>query len=269
MLILININSYSLDKVAQEVDEISRFFLQPRNIPYFQFKRVYQNSSFIVLANNALFFNDFLETDFVELSPCVRIFTHQSSLYFWDECILEDRLSFLRKKMGIYHGISLIGRRKKFYDCTSFAMSAQHPLPFTYYVSIFKELQTFVEIFEERAKSLIKKATGEPLKTLVCTAVSHKNFFLPKRSSRFGIGKNPDHYITTYEALCMKLFQDGKSYKEIGSILSMSHFTVKTHLTRLRVRTGLSLKEISLESLENRANIQSTTKRVRACHQID
>jgi hypothetical protein len=260
VLLLININSYSLEEIAQGVDEISRFFLQPRNISYFQFKRVYENSSFIILANNALFFNDLLETDFAELSPYIRILTHQSSLYFWDECLSEDRLSFLREKMGIYHGISLIGRRKKFYDCASFAMSEQHPLPCTYYASIFKELQTFAEIFEEKAKSLIKKATRMPLRTLVYTAISHKSFFLPKRSSRFTIGKNFDHYITTYEALCMKLFQDGKSYKEIGSILSMSPSTVKTHLNRLRARTGLSLKEISLESLENQARSQSIAK---------
>jgi DNA-binding CsgD family transcriptional regulator len=87
--------------------------------------------------------------------------------------------------------------------------------------------------------------------------------FLPKRSSRFYIGDNVHYYITTYEALCMQLAQEGQSYKEIGSLLSMASTTVKTHLRRLEARTGLSFQEISLQSFQhykntkNRVNIKN------------
>lgn len=64
------------------------------------------------------------------------------------------------------------------------------------------------------------------------------------------MGEN-NNYITTYEALCVQLLQEGKSYKEIGTLLSMSSTTVKTHLIRLKARTGLSFQEASLQSFQD------------------
>lgn len=55
----------------------------------------------------------------------------------------------------------------------------------------------------------------------------------------------------------MQLAQEGKSYKEISSLLSMEVTTVKTHLTRLKARTGLSFQEISLQSFQAYKNTKN------------
>lgn len=245
-------DSYDIIRTAQEVDKVCHGFLRPRKFSYFQFKRIYINDSFIILANNPEFFTDFLGKDFIGISQHISYHTRQSFIYSWDESLSPAILSLTRENMGIFHGITVVSRRKKFYDCTTFAMSERHPLPFSYYFHVLKELQRFAEIFPTMARSLVEKAKEKSIKTLEPQhALNRKSLFLPKRSSRFLIREGVNDYITTYEALCVQLLQEGKSYKEIGSILSMGPGTVETHLTRLKARTGLTLQELSLQDFQS------------------
>jgi len=237
---------------AQDVNNICKFFLLPRGLAYFQFKRIYKDDSFIVLANSPVFFKDFLENNLSEPSYYLSTHIRQSSIYFWDDFLSPEMLSLTRNKYNIYHGITIISRQKKFYDCTAFAMSELHSSPSSYYLHVLKDLQIFSELFPKIARSHIDNACQKRIKaTVPKQGLSRKRFFLPQRSTRFKIGDGLNDYITTYEALCLQLLQDGKSYKEIGSILSMSPRTVETHLVRLKTRTGLTFKELSLQSFKN------------------
>jgi len=244
-----NTQSEELIRTAQEVNRVCKTFLYPRGFAYFQFKRTYRNGSFILLANRPDFFQDLLEKDLIEPSLATPLFLRQSCVYFWDESLSVERLFFIRENKGVYHGLTIISRRKDFYDCATFAMEHCHPSPFAYYFHILKELQKFAELFPTMARNLIEKAMEKSLKTPAPGyGINRKHLFLPKRSTRFRIGENAKDYITTYEALCVQLLQEGKSYKEIGSILSMAPSTVETHLKRLKTRTGLTLQELSLLS---------------------
>lgn len=255
MLLLINIDSYDVLILAQEVDKICNFFLHPRKISYFQFKRIYENGTSITLANHPEFFKEFLEGGFIEPKIHLPVDTRQNSFCFWDEILSEAQLVFLKEKQEIYHGLTILSRRKAFYDCATFAMSEPHLTPVAYYLYILKDLQNFLQIFPTRARYLIKELSKNPLKAQKHRhRVNRKYFFLPKRSSRFYIGDDVNNYITTYEALCVQLVQEGRSYKEIGSILSMATSTVKTHLIRLKARTGLSFQEICLQSFQTYKN---------------
>jgi Bacterial regulatory proteins, luxR family len=237
---------------AQNIDNICKFFLCPRSLTYFQFKRIYKDDSFIVLANNPIFFKDFLENNLSEPSYYISTHIRQSYIYSWDDFLSPEMISLTRNKDNIFHGITIISRQKKFYDCTAFAMSKLHPSPSSYYLHILKDLQTFSELFPKIARSHIDNVCHDRIKiTVPKQGQSRKRFFLPQRSTRLKIGEGLNDYITTYEALCLQLLQDGKSYKEIGSILSMSPRTVETHLVRLKTRTGLTFKELSLQPFEN------------------
>lgn len=250
-LLLYTKGSGYIAHTAQEIDNICRPFLLSRGLSYFQFKRVYVNHSYIILANRPEFFMDFLEVSFRESPPYVSPYTRLSAIYFWDESLPDAQLAYLNEKKGIYHGMTLIFRRKYFYDCTTFARTQPHPSPVAYYFDILRELQKFTDVFPIRGRLLIEKATKYHVKGSSSKqpekGIDRKGFFLPKRSVRFPIGEDTD-YITTYEALCVQLLDEGKTYKEIGSILSVAPSTVKMHLKRLRARTGLSIQEIILHS---------------------
>jgi len=248
MQLMYNKDLYDEKQVALEVDKLSYPFLQPRGFSFFQFKRIYKDGSFVILANRPEYFQDYLEKDLIDPRHTISIYIRQSSIFFWDESLSSPRLSLIKDESGIHHGLTIISRRKNFFDCTTFGMPEHHPCPFAYYFHILKELQKFSELFPSRARILIEKSSENSLKFYnPGQPFYRKGFFLPKRSARFQIGEDPLDYITTYEALCVQLLQDGKSYKEIGSILSMAPSTVETHLKRLKARTGLTLQELTLQ----------------------
>jgi hypothetical protein len=70
---------------TQDIDNICKFFLRPRGLAYFQFKRIYKDDSFIVLANNPMFLKDFLENNLSEPPYYSSTHIRQSSVYFWDD----------------------------------------------------------------------------------------------------------------------------------------------------------------------------------------
>lgn len=191
-LLLVNIDS---DDIAKEVDKICRHFLHLRNISYFQFKRIYKDNTFILLANNPKFFNEFPEDEFIVPTNHFQIHTRQNFFCFWDETLSKDQLCLLKEKQGIYHGFTILSRRKVFYDCITFAMLEPHPSPAAYYFHSMKELQKFSEVFPTISHQLIKKAPRRPLNTsLPSQEADRKHFFLPKRSTRFYIGENVKNY---------------------------------------------------------------------------
>jgi DNA-binding CsgD family transcriptional regulator len=251
MLLLSDIDFYDLDRTAQEIGKICEPFLSPRGFSYFQFKRVYKDSSYVILANRAEFFKDFLEKELSELFDHVPFYTRQSAIYYWDDFGRANPFTLIKSQKKVYHAITFIYRRKNFYDCTTVARSEPHRLPSSYYFYHLKELQKFVEIFPVLAQNLIEKfRKTTPVSSTTSGNVKRKGLFLPKRSTRFPIGEGARDYITTYEAFCLQLLQEGKSYKEIGSVLSVSPNTVETHLERLKERTGRTFRELTLQPLQ-------------------
>lgn len=175
---LTHVDSYDVIKLAQEVDKICRYFLYPRKISYFQFKRTYRNGTFIILANVPKFFKEFLRHGFIEPTIHLPIYTRQRSYCFWDETLSSDQRLLLQEKQGICHGLTILSRRKDFYDCASFAMSTPHPSPVAYYFYIMKDLQDFSELFPVKASHLIKEMAKKPLKPQMrMQDLSRKYFF--------------------------------------------------------------------------------------------
>jgi DNA-binding CsgD family transcriptional regulator len=251
VLLLIKSDSNDRLKIAHEVDSISSFFLKPFDISYFQFRRIFKYEPQIILANNPMFFEMFIEDGFIEPKVLQPLNTRQSHLCFWDETLPETQLFYLKNSLGIFHGLTILNRYKDHYDCASYAMSEPHLSPVANYLLSIKDLQNFAGLFPVKAKHLIHEYAQHAVtrKTILNRESIQNLFFLPKHSVRFQLDIDPNIYITTYEALCVQLVQQGKTYKEIGSILSMEAGSIKTLLSRLKARTGLSLSEVSLHLL--------------------
>lgn len=89
---LINIDSYDVLILAQEVDKICNFFSIREKYLTFSLptKRIYENGTSITLANHPEFFKEFLRMDL--LQPKLRVDTRQPSFCFWDEILSEAQL---------------------------------------------------------------------------------------------------------------------------------------------------------------------------------
>lgn len=211
-------------KIAHEVDSISSFFLKPFDISYFQFRRIFKYEPQIILANNPMFFERFIEDGFIEPKVLQPLNTRQSHLCFWDETLPETQLFYLKNSLGIYHGLTILNRYKDHYDCASYAMSEPHLSPVANYLLAIKDLQNFAGLFPVKAKHLIHEYAQHAVtrKTILNRESIHDLFFLPKHSVRFQLDIDPNIYITTYEALWGKTINQYPLLPTDSSIFSAS-----------------------------------------------
>lgn len=244
-------NLYTFFKYDEEVRKITEPFILNLGYSYFHFRRNFKDGSSIVLSNNSSFLLDFLENT-KRVVPYKDPISFQKILvYFWDEFLPQDLIFLTRDKHYLHHGISIFDRHKDYYDCYALAMSDFHPSPVSWHLKNFNDLKIFIEKFPEMAEHLITKMEEERyIVPKINISIRSDMLYLPERSGRIDLGAGYKDYITTYELLCMQLLREGKSYKDIGSNLSMSPRTVETHLARLKRRTGLTFEELFLKSFK-------------------
>lgn len=248
---MINKNDFYFRNLEKQVYEICKDFISSRGISYFHFRRNYKDGSILILTNKGELLSDFFRSSHKEIKYPPPISTHRSLVYFWDEYSTEEFVILTREKHKLYHGITIVNRHKEYYDCVAFAMSASHPSPYSWYLNIFHDLKVFSELFPKIADLLIKKTELERIHLSACRQDANRKFlFLPQKSKRIYITSDFEGYVTTYELLCMRLLCEGKTYKQIGSILSMSPRTVETYLDRLKNRTGLAFHDLLTKSFK-------------------
>jgi DNA-binding CsgD family transcriptional regulator len=243
---MIQANPYKFTEYENEVNEICEDFLKQRGLSYFHFRRNYPDGSWTILTNNITFLIDFLQSDSTDVKHPAPISVQQCLVHFWNEYISEKLKELAEKKHSLYHGITIVNRFKNYYDCAAFAMPYSHPHPASFYMHILNDLKSF-----SQTHSLLKKVERDRQHLPVSNkGVVRADLLLPQRSGRIQIASDDEQYVTTLEFVCMQLFNDGKSYKDIGEMLSISPRTVETHLTRMKRRTGLTFGEIALKSFK-------------------
>lgn len=244
-------NPYKFIEYEDEVKKICGDFLQQRGLSYFHYRRNYLDGSWVVLTNNTSFFKDYLNNEATEIKYPPPICVHQSLVYFWDECLTDELRNLTEYKNSLYHGLTIINRFKNYFDCAAFAMSQPHSYPVSFYMRIFHDLKTFAQLFPQMAQPLMESIEADRLHMPIHQQdLNRASLLLPSRSTHIQITSAKDSYVTTFELFCMQLLNEGKSYKEIGNILSMSPRTVETYLTRVKRRTGLTFDEIALKSFK-------------------
>jgi DNA-binding CsgD family transcriptional regulator len=244
-------NPYLFIHYENEVEKICGDFLRQRGLSYFHYRRNYQDGSWFVLTNKTGFLKEFIGGNVKEISYPPPLFVHQSLVYFWDECLTEEVRVITQEMNSLYHGVTIVNRHKDHFDCAAFAMSQPHPCPSSYYLRIFHDLKTFSQLFPQMAKPMIDKVQLDRMYMPIHKQdLNRAALLLPRRSIRIQMSSQGNNYLTTYELFCIQLLNEGKSYKEIGEILSMSPRTVETHLSRMKRRTGLTLGEIAIKSFK-------------------
>lgn len=244
-------NPYRFVEFENEIKKICGDFLQQRGLSYFHYRRNYSDGSWIILTNNTSFLIDFLNSEAREITYPPALCLHQSLVYLWDECLTTDLRDLTQVKNKLFHGITIVNRFKKYYDCAAFAMAKPHSSPISFYMRIFHDLKTFSQLFPQMAQSLLTSIESDRIHMPIHQQdLNRAALLLPSRSTRISMSKDKNDYVTTFELFCMQLLNEGKSYKEIGNMLTMSPRTVETYLTRMKRRTGLSFDEIALKSFK-------------------
>lgn len=239
-------NDHPLFALTPIVAEYSSEFLKHHGLNYFQFGRCYADGSILNFSNTSELAKLLFGAGFSVQSSFDE--DHQkrpSYVFFWDEELPEDPVSLVRERLGIYHGMTILKRYKDYYDMIAFGMAKPRSNAMSYYFNYYKELEKFADQFirtrtdllsiHERQKLQLPSQYQDPNRLKLCLSGQEQRFTIKGR-----YGKT---YATTREIFCLQYLEQGKSYKEVADILSISPRTIETYLGRIKERTGFNSRE--------------------------
>lgn len=132
----------------------------------------------------------------------------------WPEMMIDVFTNF-----NIGNGISIAESHEDFIECFAFGADANNSsIINNFYLNNLDLLQQYSHYFKEKADLIIKKS------------VENK---IPPCEIEF---KNDFPLLQTREIQCAKLLLKGKSYKEIGAALHLSHRTIEDYLNSLKCK---------------------------------
>ncbi len=216
-------------------------------IKYFIYLRGSLDGSVSALFSHGDFFLDLLEKGLpISLGFGKEYKSLQTYSYWWNDKYPKEVIA-LAQKHGLGSGFSLVRRYHDYFEMFGFADSNIAPLTASSYISCLSGFETFSDHFVRVGKNIIKQVIEHPL-----LIPSHQNFHNPQEICLGGVkgqyltkGISGETYLTALEFFSLQLFLKGKSYKEIGRILSVSHKTVEKYLSNVKRKTGYYPRDIT------------------------
>jgi len=235
----LNHPSLTLSKI---VSELAHDFLKNHNFNYFVFIRYYRDGSLDLLVNNPNIFLKYVESGYPLVTSIIKdIPIPYSYIMYWEDYLNKlSSIQFIKEKLNLHQGLSLIRRHKTHYDLMALAMPEVKENVVSYYLTNLHNFEIFRERFIEQAKELL--AIVEKQKIIL---PSFQPEIKPSERASDGIhqryeilGMHGVTYLTQQEFLCLHLLHKGQTYKEIALRLCISPRTVETYLKRIREKTG-------------------------------
>lgn len=225
-------------------------FLKQHGFNYFQYLRCYRDGSCSLLTNETGFFE--LVSTIPNLPLIYSSYTSEheklhSYWFFWDEELPRFPVQLVKEKLNLNHGLTLLRRSKDYYDMIAFALPEQRCNVASFYVTKYKAIEQFIYSFDKHNQDIIQEVSENPI--VLAPPYRDTNYEkLCLSKGRFEVnGPNGLFHITSQELACLRLINQGATYKQVGQILKVSPRTVETYLMRIKQRA----------SVENRADLDN------------
>ena len=239
-------SNHSLFGLSPKVAEFFNDFSKQEDLSYFQFARYYTDRTELALLSRVDLLQKFLDRGWSSLSSIKEENKSRCTYtFYWDEELPETPVSLARASCNIHHGMTILRRSHNFYDMIAFARDKPCSNPGGYYLTRLKALEDFTFSFERAFGDILKN----PRPHLMAPPPHQQDpngplIFLGNRNIEIQGRTGPSH-ITPREFDCLQLWTRRLTLKEIARFLEISPRTVETLLERSRIRTGLSLPELS------------------------
>jgi len=163
----------------------------------------------------------------------------QTFSYFWEECFPPNLMSLARDKHHLYNGISIIRRYRNYYEMFAFGDANVCNMKSTY-ISCLDDLNNFADYFLKLARDLINQTSQPPFTFSPDVSIQyHDQICLGSNKLQFQAkGLLGDIILSSLEFFSLQLYVGGKSYKEIGKVLSISDKAVEKHLRNIKNKLG-------------------------------
>lgn len=227
-----------------DVFSICKPLFESSKITYFHYSRIYKNGLTFGLVTNSKWHKYVLENNYVP--PQCEL---KSGIHLKRETN-PSAAKAAQTHFNLNSFINLVKEKDQYIEVCGFASNMGNIIG--YYIDNLSLLNKFVLYFKEKAHDLIDLSCSQAVlmehyaKYFSNTRIIFDNSdklskALDLEKYHFG-DKSKKEYVTFQELQCLRYLATGRSPKEIGQILKISHRTVETHINTMKQRFGLNYK---------------------------
>lgn len=225
-----------------QIKALTASFLHQHGFNYFQYLRCFNDGAFSFLTNETGIFEllSLLPPMPVVYSSFTEEHEQQHSYWFlWDEELPAIPVQIVREQLHLHHGLTLVRRSKEYYDMIAVALPSPRLNVGSFYMTKYKAIEHFIQQFDRNHQDIIRDINKNPIIVpQPYRDANYKKICLHK--GRIEVqGPHGLIHITSQELACLRMLQQGQSYKHIAKALSLSPRTVETYISRLKERSGI------------------------------
>ncbi|USO01441.1 MAG: helix-turn-helix transcriptional regulator [Alphaproteobacteria bacterium] len=239
--------------------------IQKMGVDLFMYRKLSQNESDLYFCSNELFDSLPLDSHLPNSETFWRELSHSSLLnryyyYLWDtDAHLSDAYYNYFYTKGIWNGLNIYRRNMRGVEMFTFGMKSSANIDPNFYLNNLGHFLHFLSYFQAKISrsnhytSRHKCAFGDLFQKIFLnydktTCVpSNQNMGELRIVLATVLG---DVTLSKRESECLRLLSLGKTAKEIGRTLDLSHRTVESYISNIRQKTALNSRSDLVEAYQ-------------------
>lgn len=255
----IDLSNHCFTLLSNDLLEIMSPLLLPFKITFFRYLRLYKDGARIDLCTNSTWTNHFYNNNFYKVAWWDRSFPTSNIIErtLWDEkCLTNDNIVGIhaRTVFDIIHGFSIIKPNKDYCEIYDFATTSNNVVINDVYINCPEYFESAILYFNNQADSLILEAEKHkiflPLQNAIDFTPAIDCSVISKMQKIYIDAKHNGAYLTRKEFDCLSFWVSGKTAKQIGLILDISHRTVETHFENIKGKLNINNKNQLVSKLQ-------------------
>lgn len=254
-------NIYKLENFIEHSGEIDNLCkpLYKLGITNFTQLRNYTNGEQIYLSNNSEWIEHYYKFELYKSSLFEgNPSQYHSGIVLWPQTCDLQVFVHAQQYFDSYHGITIIEKNKNYSDFYFLSGPLKNYWLINFYLNNTQLLKNFINFYKKEAAHIIDRSQSRPLQIkdrydfprdlslvqIMPEFLANKITEVQQSFSSYHeqVEQNLFNTLSKKERLCLKYLLQGKTAKETGKIMSISHRTIETHHERIRVKTQCANK---------------------------
>lgn len=264
MLILKNVDGFSAIKKSNEIIEICQP-LSCLKITFFNHIRIFNNGARLSFSNRGDWLEHFFNKKYYNLGKYSKNYQCLTpGIMVWQCSVSDGVQGDAKNNFNIDHGITIIKKHPAYIDLYLFASTPDNYQINNFYINHLDSINHFINYYQDNSTKIIKMC--KPDIPIIQNEDNHNYNWLVEnvdvqQLEKFYALTNIRKYkvefkgnlisISNREYQCIKLLLQGKSTKEISSLLNLSPRTVYFYVTNAKYKLGCSTKSQLLNILSD------------------
>lgn len=259
-MVSVDLDGHYFNKIGADINAILTPVMQPINLTFFRYLKLYNDGSRIHLCNDHRWTDHFYSQGLYKVAWYDKYIpsNHVAARAMWDEkALTSDNIVGIHARtiFDINHGFSVIIPNSEFCEIFDFATTIENVAINDVYMRSPESIDEIIFYFRNKARNIILESEAHkiylPMEAKTSAPNVERHFLNHISINRFYINtRDGEVYLTRREYDCLSLWLCGKSAKQVGPILGLSFRTVETYLENVKGKFNIQYKEELFSQLQ-------------------